>query len=146
MNNFLVFIFIQFIMEEHPQINRSAQLKGVGIQCTHCKVFRLAENFIGKTGGTVKRCLSCRENDDKHKKDPAVVAKRNAHQRVVRRDIACRQRQREQNETAYLEKNARQHNEWYHKNKESVAEFKTKNFSSRFGAITPFYISNADYL
>ena len=38
-------------------------------QCTNCKVKREINNFIGKSGDFVKRCLKCREKDAKQKKD-----------------------------------------------------------------------------
>jgi hypothetical protein len=117
------------------EVNRLPQNKDSGIQCTHCKVYRLEENFIGKTGKNVKQCLGCRERDDKHKKEPAIIAKRNAQQREVRRDIAYREREREKDETAYLEKNAIIHKEWYDKNKKHCSEYATNNFANRFRAI-----------
>lgn len=36
-------------------------------QCSNCKVWRDKDTFIGKKGNVVKRCLKCREKDDKQK-------------------------------------------------------------------------------
>ena len=49
-------------------------------KCTNCKCYRISSEFIGKSGGIVKRCLKCREKDAKQKKRPDVIEKRNKRQ------------------------------------------------------------------
>jgi len=117
------------------EIDRSPQTKESGIQCTHCKVYRLKENFIGKSGQVVKQCLTCRENDEKHKKEPAIASKINAKQREVRRDIKYREREREKDEKEYLERNAKNAKNYRDNNKEHISEWRKNNFASRFRAI-----------
>jgi hypothetical protein len=118
------------------EINRSAQPKnGEGAQqCTHCKVFRLTENFMGKRG-PVKQCLSCRERDDVHKKIPEIVAKRNARQRETKNYVTHRQKKRSADEDAFLKKNAENAKNYRENNKERVAAWNTQNFAARFRAI-----------
>ena len=117
------------------EIDRSPQTKESGIQCTHCKVYRLKENFIGKSGQVVKQCLTCRENDEKHKKEPVIASKINAKQREVRRDIKYREREREKDEKEYLERNAKNAKNYRDNNKEHISEWRKNNFASRFRAI-----------
>ncbi len=47
------------------------------IRCTNCKCHRFPNEFIGKSGDTVKRCSKCRIKDDKQKQRPDVILKRN---------------------------------------------------------------------
>jgi hypothetical protein len=117
------------------EINRTPQPKGTGKQCSHCKVFRLQDNFIGKSGNIIKRCLNCRERDEIHKKQPAIALKINKHQREARRDIKYRENKRAKDEDAYLKNNAIKHNEWYRKNQTHCSEYATNNFASRFRGI-----------
>jgi hypothetical protein len=71
-------------------------------QCTNCKVSREQKDFIGKSGGIVKRCLKCREKDAKQKKRPDVIEKRNKRQNEKKYYITHREKKRVENEEDYL--------------------------------------------
>jgi hypothetical protein len=105
------------------------------VKCTHCKVSRTQENFIGKRGDVVKRCLKCRNNDDKQKKRPEVVEKRNQKQRETKRYVKCRENKRQEDEEEFLRHNAETAKNWRDNNKEHLSAYRTKNFNIRFGAI-----------
>jgi hypothetical protein len=104
-------------------------------KCTHCKVSRPIDQFVGKTGTPVKRCLKCRETDERQKKRPDLVEKRNQHQREVKRYVKYRENKRNQNEEEYLKHNAEIATKWRERNQEHLKEWKTQNFAARFGGI-----------
>lgn len=60
-------------MEEEDDINVQ--------KCTNCKCWRSLEDFVGATGTEVKRCLKCREKDNKQKQKPEIRERRNAAQK-----------------------------------------------------------------
>jgi hypothetical protein len=105
------------------------------VQCTHCKVKRRPENFIGKKGGVVKRCLRCRETDDKSKKRPDIIEKRNERQRTKKYYIGYRERKREGDEDAFLRHNADNAKKWRENNREHVANWRTTNVNYRLKAM-----------
>lgn len=105
------------------------------VKCSNCKVSRTPENFIGKTGKTVKTCLKCREKDDRQKKRPDVIEKRNARGREKQYYKAYREKKREENEEEYLKHNAEIAKNWRNANKEHVAAWSTNNFNRRLRAI-----------
>ncbi len=105
------------------------------IRCSNCKCWRLPEQFIGKTGLNVKRCTKCREKDQKQKRKPHVIEKRNERQREKKYYIKHRENKRKDNEEAYLKHNAEIAKNWREQNKEHLAKWQTKNFKVRFGAI-----------
>jgi hypothetical protein len=104
-------------------------------KCTNCKVSRSQDNFIGKSGQPVNRCLKCREKDAKQKQRPDVIAKRNIRQNEKQYYKAYREKKRLENETEYLQHNADVAKNWRNENKEHLAKWKTKNFVSRFYGI-----------
>ena len=104
-------------------------------KCTNCKVLREQEHFIGKSGGIVKRCIKCRNKDDKQKKRPDVIQKRNDRQNEKKYYIKYREKKREENEEEYLKHNAEVAKNWRNNNKEHLREWRTNNFVSRFGGI-----------
>ena len=107
----------------------------VKVKCTNCKVSREQENFIGKSGNIVKRCLKCRDKDAKQKKRPDVIEKRNKRQNEQKYYIKHREKKREENEEEYLRHNNEIMKEGCKKNKEHLREWKTQNFVHRFRAI-----------
>jgi hypothetical protein len=104
-------------------------------QCTNCKCYRIESEFIGKSGGVVKRYLKCREKDAKQKKRPDVIEKRNKRQNEKKYYIKHREKKRLENEEGYLEHNAEVAKNWRSQNKEHLAEWRTLNFTARFGSI-----------
>jgi hypothetical protein len=104
-------------------------------QCTNCKVSRELKNFIGKSGGPVKRCLKCREKDAKQKKRPDVIEKTNKRNKEKKYYIKYRENKREENEEEYLKHNAEIMRKWCENNKEHLKAWRTQNFVQRFGAI-----------
>ena len=104
-------------------------------KCTNCKCYRLVSDFIGKSGGIVKRCLKCREKDAKQKKRPDVIEKRNKRQNEKKYYIKHREKKREENEQDYLKHNAENMKKWCQNNKEHLAKWRTQNFMQRFGCI-----------
>lgn len=104
-------------------------------KCSNCKVSRELINFIGKLGGPVKRCLKCRQKDDKQKKRPDVIEKRKIRQKEKKYYIKYRINKREENEEEYLKHNAELKREWNLNNKDYLAQWSTNNFKSRLGAI-----------
>ena len=109
LNLFILIIIIKM------DINRDQLVK-----CTNCKVPREQHNFIGKSGNIVKRCLKCREKDEKQKKRPDVIEKRNQRQNEKKYYIKCREKKREENEEEYLKHNAEIAKNWRDNNKEHV--------------------------
>lgn len=104
-------------------------------KCTNCKCYRIEADFIGKSGGIVKRCLKCREKDAKQKKRPDVIEKRNKRQNEKKYYIKYREKKRAENEEDYLKHNAENMKKWCQNNKEHLAKWRTLNFSSRFYSI-----------
>ncbi|AGE51991.1 hypothetical protein PBCVCVM1_876R [Paramecium bursaria Chlorella virus CVM-1] len=74
-------------------------------QCSNCKVWRDKDTFIGKKGNVVKRCLKCREKDDKQKKRPDVVVKRNERQREKKYYQTYRNKKREEDKQGFTDHN-----------------------------------------
>lgn len=105
------------------------------IKCTNCKVSRERNDFIGKFGNVVKRCLKCREKDSKQKKRPDVIEKRNKRQNEKKYYIKYREKKRAENEEKYLKHNAEVAKIWRDNNKEHLAKWRTLNFTHRFLAI-----------
>lgn len=105
------------------------------VKCTNCKVSREYDNFIGKSGDIVKRCLKCREKDAKQKKRPDVIDKKNKRQNEKKYYIKHREKKREENEEEYLKHNAETAKIWRDNNKEHLAEWRTLNFRNRFYSI-----------
>lgn len=104
-------------------------------KCSNCKVSRTVDNFIGKSGAPVKRCLKCRDKDAKQKKKPDVIEKRNKRQNEKKYYIKHREKKREEDEEEYLKHNAEIAKIWRSQNKEHLAEWRTQNFTHRFGGI-----------
>lgn len=104
-------------------------------KCTNCKVSRTPDNFIGKSGQPVNRCLKCREKDAKQKQRPDVIAKRNIRQNEKQYYKVYREKKRLENETEYLQHNAEIAKNWRNENKEHVSKWRTQNFISRFFGI-----------
>lgn len=104
-------------------------------KCSNCKCWRQLEDFIGKSGDTVKRCLKCREKDAKQKKRPDVIEKRNKLQREKKYYEKYRENKRNENEEEYLKHNAKIAKEWRENNKEHVTQWRTNNFRYRFSGI-----------
>ena len=104
-------------------------------KCYNCKVSRTIYNFIGKSGGPVKRCLKCRDKDDRQKKKPDVIEKRNKRQTEKKYYIKHREKKREENEEEYLKHNAEMAKEWRNNNKKHLSEWRTQNFNYRFSGI-----------
>lgn len=105
------------------------------VKCSNCKVSRTPENFIGKKSETVKRCLKCREKDDRQKKRPDVIERRNARGREKKYYQVTRDRKRQENEEEFLKHNAEIAKNWRNDNKEHVAAWSTNNFNRRFRGI-----------
>lgn len=104
-------------------------------QCTNCKCWRIPDNYIGKSGSAVKRCLKCREKDDRQKKKPNVIEKRNERQREKKYYVEYREKKRQENEEEYLQHNADIAKNWRDNNKEHLSAWRTNNFTSRFSGI-----------
>jgi len=105
------------------------------IQCTNCKVFRDEHNFIGKSGDRVKRCLKCREKDDRQKKRPDIVEKRNERNKEKKYYVQYRENKRNENEEEYLKHQAEIAKKWRNNNKEHWAAWRTQNFAVRFRSL-----------
>jgi hypothetical protein len=105
------------------------------IRCKNCKCWRTPEDFIGKKGQEVKRCLKCREKDSKQKQKPEVREIRNKRQNEKQYYKIHREKKREENEEAYLKQNAEMAKIWRSKNKEHLAALQTKNLRARLAAI-----------
>lgn len=105
------------------------------VKCTNCKVLRKQENYIGKKGNIVKRCIKCREKDAKQKKKPDVIEKRNKRQNEKKYYKAYRDKKRDKDEDAYLKHNAEIYKNWRENNKEHLTKWRTQNFNSRFSSI-----------
>lgn len=112
-----------------------ADTKDTKVKCTNCKCWREPADYIGKKGNIVKRCLKCREKDDRQKKLPHVRDKRNEVQREKKYYVAFREKKREENEEAYLAHNAEIAKNWRNNNKEHVACWKKNNPVYRITAI-----------
>jgi hypothetical protein len=105
-------------------------------KCTNCKVSRPLDNFIGKSGSNVRRCLKCREKEQRRlERRPEIKNKKNERQREKKYYIKYRNKKREKNEEEYLKYNAEMAKKWRDNNKEHLSKWKTKNFRVRFGAI-----------
>lgn len=104
-------------------------------QCTHCKVNRDFDQFIGKTGERVKRCLKCRQNDDKSKSRPDRVAKRNQQQRDAKRYQTYRDKKRNENESEYLAHNAENALKWRQQHLDHVKEWRKQNLNQKLKSI-----------
>jgi hypothetical protein len=105
------------------------------VKCTNCKCFRIKDDFIGKSGNTVKRCLKCREKDSKRQQRPDVIEKKNKRQNEKKYYIKYRENKRKENEENYLKKNAENMKNWCKNNKKHLAEWRTQNFTHRFWGI-----------
>jgi hypothetical protein len=92
---------------------------------------RNVDQFIGKKGGNVKRCLKCREKDDKHKKLPHNVEKINARQKEKKYYKLYRKKKREENEGAYLAHNAEVMRNWNNNNSDHHHNWVKGNFASK---------------
>lgn len=104
-------------------------------QCSNCKCYRIDDDFIGKSGDVVKRCLRCREKDAKYKRKPEVREKRNIAQKEKKPYVAHREKKRKENEESYLEHNANVAKRWRDQNKQHISKWKTNNIKARLGAI-----------
>ena len=104
-------------------------------QCTNCKCWRLPTDFIGKRGNPVKRCIKCRDKDDRQKKRPEVREKKNKLMKEKQYYKEHRQKKREQDETAFLAHNAKVAKEWRSKNKEHVSAWGKVNLNVRYSSI-----------
>jgi hypothetical protein len=104
-------------------------------KCTNCKCYRIESEFIGKSGGVVKRCFKCREKDTKQKKRPDIIEKRNKRQNEKKYYIKYREKKRAENEEDYLKHNSENMKKWCQNNKEHLAKWRTQNFTHRFWAI-----------
>lgn len=113
----------------------SSATSSSNIRCTNCKVYRSPDNFIGKSGNIVKRCLKCRDKDAKQKQRPDVMEKRRKRQNEKKYYKTHRAKKRTENEEEYLKKNAEAAKKWRDENKEHLAEWRTQNFNYRFKGI-----------
>lgn len=75
-------------------------------RCTNCKCWRVPAEYVGARGGAVKRCIKCRDKDDRQKKRPDVREKRNARQSEKQYYKAHRAKKRAEDEERYLKHNA----------------------------------------
>lgn len=102
-------------------------------QSTLHELYVLERNGIvyGKRGVVGKRCLKCRDKDDKQKRKPEVKDRRNEMQRQKKYYEVCREKQRNKNEAAYLQHNAQVMKQWRDANKEHVSAWRTKNLTYR---------------
>lgn len=92
--------------------------------------------FIGKRDGAiVKRCLKCREKDDRQKRKPDVREVRNARGREQKYYVAYRNKKRLEDPVEYLRNNAARHKAWYHKNKEHVLDWQTNDVNTRIKSL-----------
>jgi hypothetical protein len=108
---------------------------GTKRQCTNCMCWREDDSFIGKKGGVVKRCLKCREKDDKQKKKESVRETRNARQREKQYYVAYREKKRAEDEEAFLAHNAEIARNWRQTNKEHLAAWNRNNVRYRITTI-----------
>ncbi len=104
-------------------------------RCSNCKCFRYEQDFIGKNGGEVKRCLKCREKDDRQKRKPEVIERRNLRHRDKKYYKVYRQNKRELDEEEYLKHNAESAKHWRENNKETVKAWRTNNLNYRLKGI-----------
>ena len=68
--------------------------------------------FVGKRGGLVKRCLKCREKDDRQKKRPEVIAKHNARQNERQYKEVSRAKKLEEDPDEFRRRNAEKMKAW----------------------------------
>lgn len=99
------------------------------IRCTNCKCWREPASYVGKRGDVVKRCVKCREKDARQKKRPDVILKRNERYKQKRYDIAWREKKRNEDEAAFLRRNADTHRHWLRRNKEKVYAYQRNNWN-----------------
>lgn len=104
-------------------------------KCTNCKCWRALEDFIGATGLEVKRCLKCREKDNKQKQKPEVREKKNVIQKEKKYYQAYRDKKRTENEDEFLQHNAEIAKNWRNNNKEHLSAWRKKDFITRITAI-----------
>jgi hypothetical protein len=104
-------------------------------RCTNCKCWRIPDDFVGKLGNVVKRCLKCREKDAKQKKRPDVLEKSRKRNNEKKYYVTHREKKREEDEGFFLEHNAEIMRKWCANNKEHLAKWRTKNFCNRFFSI-----------
>jgi hypothetical protein len=104
-------------------------------QCSNCRVVREINEFIGKKGDIVKRCLKCRDKDAKQKQKPEVREKRNARGKEKAYYKKYRERKREENKEEFLQNNAEVMKEWRNNNKEYLNSWRKKNVNYMLHAI-----------
>jgi len=121
-------------MEQQTEIGKDNQQIQTQ-KCTNCRVTRSLDNFIGKSGDIVKRCLKCREKDAKQKQRPEVINKKNKRQNKKKYYKKYRENKKAENEEEFLKRNAEVHKKWRGNNKEHLAKWQTLNFRARFYAI-----------
>lgn len=100
-------------------------------KCSNCRVPRTAEHFVGKRGGVVKRCLKCREKDDKQKRKPENVKKNNKRQRENQYWKKYVEKKRREDEEGYLVHRALTHKAWVARNKDHVKRWSKMNVGVR---------------
>ena len=118
-------------MEENTIIEAEV----VKLRCTNCKCWRESKDYIGKNNQPVKRCTKCRDKDNRQKKKPDVIEKRNVRQNEKKYYIDHRIKKREENEEEYLKHNAEIARNWRNNNKEHVKKWRTNNFIYRLSGI-----------
>jgi hypothetical protein len=105
-----------FIMEITPA--PAPLLKDGKVQCNNCKCWRHPDDYIGKKGTIVKRCVKCREKDNRQKNKPEIREKRNNRDKEKKYYVAYREKKRQEDEEAYLSHKANIAKIWRDKNKE----------------------------
>ena len=81
-------------------------------KCNNCKCWRKKEDFIGKSGQSVKQCLRCREKNAVTKAKPEA---REAHRQLDKDNQyykAYREGKREQDDDAFKKHNAEVMRKW----------------------------------
>ena len=104
-------------------------------QCSNCKCWRNPDDYIGKSGSKVKRCIKCREKDARQKQRPEVKEKRNERAKEKKYSQINRAKKREEDAEVYLAVAAKQQKDWRNNNKEHLSKYSMTSVNRRLCAI-----------
>ena len=112
------------------------------IKCSNCsRGPQPVSEFVNDMGKQMKTCRKCRDKgkrlDQKRVENPdgARSMYKKQYAKVNRPDIKWREKQRQEDEAAYLAHNAKVHREWHAKNRDHVAEWGRNNLNRRWANI-----------
>lgn len=104
-------------------------------KCSNCKCWREPTDFIGAKGNEVKRCVKCREKDNKQKKKPEVIEKRKEFSKEKKYYQVYRDKKKAEDEEGYRKHCAEKMKEWRDKNREHVTQWRQQNINYKLKGI-----------